>query len=551
MFVNETKSAKQLNIEDVIYLNNKKIFSKNATRVNKKGNNSGGLAFIVDNNLKCRVKYLSNRVGQLRLNNLCILGVYLTYCDSSLRSFIDLEAELELIFQTVSIRQKEGYDCLIIGDFNIDMVKHPERSNLLQNYLNTFKYELLDQKHEMSSNYTYQMIRKKKNSDEIEVIESFVDHVAASSNNLNVRSIDVICETGNNSDHNMILLNYDINVDSKMEDVHTKTKKENKLFDWNDKEFVENYKNRIKSKLESSNYRHMLNELKKCKEKKKSHKLIGDFHKELQSIVIECVTKAHNELNLTLRSSRMRRRRKVNHWWNDELKDIYEKKKSAYLEYKNSGYDEKLKEKFLEYKRLFKLQKRFNIDVKRNKNLQLINNMFKMNKTNFWRQVKKLNKNNIQIDAKIEDINNDYNNLFNMKHESTKSMSNECKIKISKLIEDFDTLDSDNCPLEDAELTQLLREKIKDLSNNKAVGLSGLSNEMLKNGITTTTSSQEDTSSLISSIATLFKAMIANQYVPNFFNFSIIKPLVKDTNKETDNINNLRGIAISDTLQNL
>jgi len=96
----------------------------------------------------------------------------------------------------------------------------------------------------------------------------------------------------------------------------------------------------------------------------------------------------------------------------------------------------------------------------------------------------------------------------------------------------------------------LLREKIKDLSNNKAIGLSGLSNEMLKNGITTTPTSQED-DPLVSSIAILFKSMIANQCVPNFFNFSINKPLVKDTNKETDNINNLRGIAISDTLQNL
>jgi hypothetical protein len=338
-----------------------------------------------------------------------------------------------------------------------------------------------------------------------------------------------------------------------MEDFYTKPKKDNKLFDWNDKEFVENYKNRIKSKLESSNYQHMLNELKKCKEKKKSHKLIDELHKELQRIVIECATKAHNELNLTFRSSRMRKRRKSNRWWNDELKDIYEKKKSAYSEYKNSGYDEKLKEKFLEYKRLFKLQKRFNIDLKRNRNLQLMNNMFKMNKTNFWRQVKKLNKNNTQIDAKLEDINNDYDKLFNTRHESKKSMANECKDKINKLIEQFNTLESDNCPVDNIELKLMVKEKIKSLSNNKAIGLSGLSNEMLKNGISNSTNTQEDQANdpLVSSVATLFKSMIINQYVPNFFNFSIIKPLVKDANKDTDNINNLRGIAISDTLQNL
>jgi hypothetical protein len=247
------------------------------------------------------------------------------------------------------------------------------------------------------------------------------------------------------------------------------------------------------------------------------------------------------------------RRRKTNRWWNDELRDIYEKKKSAYQEYKNSGYDEKQKERFLEYKKLFKLQKRYNIDLKRNQNLQLINNMFKMNKTNFWRQVKKLNKNNTQIDAKIEDINNDYNKLFNIKNDSAKSMANECKEKIESIIKDFSSNESNECPINDIEMKMIIKNKIKCLSNNKSIGISGLSNEMIKNGIVDNSNTQEDQQNdpMIDSISTLFKSMITNQYVPHFFNYSIIKPLVKDINKDTDNINNLRGIAISDTLQNL
>jgi hypothetical protein len=36
--------------------------------------------------------------------------------------------------------------------------------------------------------------------------------------------------------------------------------------------------------------------------------------------------------------------------------------------------------------------------------------MFKSNKTNFWLKVKKLQKNPIQIDVKIDDINNEYKN---------------------------------------------------------------------------------------------------------------------------------------------
>ena len=117
LFISETQSTSQLNVENIMY-NGKKIFSKNAIKVKKSGRGSCGLAFIVDKNLKVKVNFISRRIGQLKLNNLCLLGVYLSANDNSQRSIIDLEAELELIFHTVLSRRKEGYNCIIIGDFN-------------------------------------------------------------------------------------------------------------------------------------------------------------------------------------------------------------------------------------------------------------------------------------------------------------------------------------------------------------------------------------------------------------------------------------------------
>jgi len=121
------------------------------------------------------------------------------------------------------------------------MLKHPERSNILTNYLNTFKYELVDQQIVMSTNFTYQMIRKKK-SDDIEIIRSFKDHVAASIDCTNITHIDVYDETGNNSDHNLILFKNNLNTNNKMEEMYTKPKLIKKTFNWSDKEFVENYR---------------------------------------------------------------------------------------------------------------------------------------------------------------------------------------------------------------------------------------------------------------------------------------------------------------------
>lgn len=334
LFVNETKAMNQLNTDDIIYLNDKKIFSKNATRKGKKGNCSGGLAFIVDSNLKARVKYLSNRVGQLRLNKLCVIGVYFTYNDSSPRSLIDLEAELELVFQTVRNRTNEGYECIIIGDFNVDMLKHPTRSNLLSNYLNTYKYELIDQQNEMTCDFTYQMIRLKKKSKEIEVIRSFIDHVATPIGCSNISHIDVYDELGNNSDHNLLMFNYVMKSDENMEDVFTKPKKHRNQYDWSDKDFVSNYRERVNKSLNATKFKYVLNKLKDSKSKKESRTLIEETHKELQTIIIDCATKAYNELNLTIRSSRMHRRRKTNFWWTEDLKNTYEEKKSAYMDYK-------------------------------------------------------------------------------------------------------------------------------------------------------------------------------------------------------------------------
>ena len=61
------------------------------------------------------------------------------------------------------------------------------------------------------------MIRKKKKSNEIEIIRSFIDHVAAPIDCTSITHIDVYDETGNNSDHNLILFKYNLNTNNKME----------------------------------------------------------------------------------------------------------------------------------------------------------------------------------------------------------------------------------------------------------------------------------------------------------------------------------------------
>ena len=45
--------------------------------------------------------------------------------------------------------------------------------------------------------------------------------------------------------------------------------------------------------------------------------------------------------------------------------------------------------------------------------------------------------------------------------------------------------------------------------------------------------------------------MVNEQIQPAAFNVSIFKPIIKDTNKSSEEISNTRPVAISDALQNL
>jgi hypothetical protein len=81
-----------------------------------------------------------------------------------------------------------------------------------------------------------------------------------------------------------------------------------------------------------------------------------------------------------------------------------------------------------------------------------------------------------------------------------------------------------------------------DLPNGKAVGFAKTSNEMFKYGTC---------SELVEYLYLLFTKMINEGHMPEHFNIGIIQPIVKDKNKDLNDVNNLRPITISDSLANI
>ena len=68
---------------------------------------------------------------------------------------------------------------------------------------------------------------------------------------------------------------------------------------------------------------------------------------------------------------------------------------------------------------------------------------------------------------------------------------------------------------------------LSNLSNEKAIGLRGISHEMLK---------YCSSPKLASTIAKIFDCMVNEQIQLTTFNVSILKPIIKDTNKLSEEI---------------
>jgi hypothetical protein len=100
------------------------------------------------------------------------------------------------------------------------------------------------------------------------------------------------------------------------------------------------------------------------------------------------------------------------------------------------------------------------------------------------------------------------------------------------------TQNSDLLNISESELTGI----IQNLSNNKAVGPMGISNEMLKNSLCP---------KLIEIVKYIMELILNENVIPNDFNKGKIIPIPKDDSKSLKDIANVRPLTISDCFSNI
>jgi flagellar biosynthesis chaperone FliJ len=100
-------------------------------------------------------------------------------------------------------------------------------------------------------------------------------------------------------------------------------------------------------------------------------------------------------------------------WWCSTLQDYMDQLRLAYQNYKDSEYSPVLKTPYLEIKRLFRCRKRYKIQMKRDKNLKQLDDLFKNDRETFWKKIKDAQRTKQKIDMPLNTAAAEYKDLFN------------------------------------------------------------------------------------------------------------------------------------------
>jgi hypothetical protein len=212
---------------------------------------------------------------------------------------------------------------------------------------------------------------------------------------------------------------------------------------------------------------------------------------------------------------------------------------SAYMRYMCSNFESvDYKNEYKLLRKHFRHKQREKIKLNQKGTQRKLEALFRMNKKDFWREVKKKKKTSVRVNISLDHLKASFSELFNKKIVSSKD--DEFMKKIEHEVHEHLNRVSDGCSdytVNSTELTMI----IKSLRNNKAIGFAEISNEMIKYG----------GDGLTYLIKIVLEKIFQHGQFPHFFNVGKIMPILKDEKLEVDDLNNIRPITISDSLANI
>ena len=511
MFLQETWLTTAEKIKNVLDVDATEYLIKEKSHERPdRGRPYGGVAWIVSKFISKRIVIVfhNHRISHCAFDQTVIIGVYMHHNDNSDDTATENEENIGILDSLME--QFEKAKIMIVGDWNMDIYRRKKHDRLLSNFAKKNELTNVSKLFGQQIDFTYEQNNNR----------SMIDHVLVNRQMAKeVEQCNIVQDNMNTSDH--LIVNTTIKYSGSGDVVETKREMKKRI-DWNDEQKRFEYGIETWRQLRKIQLPHLKADDTEQELKYTAERTIKEMNKALMS--------AHEMGAKTEERNVERGVIKRNRWWNGEIEEVLRQKKY---------WQDRSEEKYKFYKTEFRrLQRRSVVESEESK-FRKYNDLFYMDRRRFWQKLKTENKIDEKVEIEISVLEEQYTELFNVEAETKES--SEKWANIGTLMEyEAHKIEEKNiiCQVEESIVEQIIRK----LQNNKAVGISGISNEMVK---------FSGYGKVVSIITYLLNIVIGRQVMPDDFNVGKIIPILKDVNASASDKKNIRPITISDVISNV
>jgi hypothetical protein len=500
----------------------------------RRGRPSGGTLWVLSDRIKglCEIHKINARIQKCLVKTeppLLLVGVYMPSTNNSceIASNNEYDENMCILQQLVNETTENDTQLIIIGDFNSD----PRRASTYND--KTFSHFITNHNTNLSLIdylFTQKLYGTFRNNG-----TSWIDHIVINDKcKTSIDTVNIIAskDTLEKLDNESIDRRYS---------TPAQTKLANELWDELNQSDHRGIELSIRTLKVSENNKKTL----VCKQQpidwlnaitQIEYKSV--FHKNIMSeSIIPQLLETINDTNFEKAQKvkiKINKYGKFKKYWSPQLTELCIVKKLKYIKWTQTKNDVT----WQEYKQL---NKEFRKEIRKAKQMhddKFISDLNKYHQEDilkFWRKCKIKCKTDNQIPVEPDKAAEFFSEFFRGDHsyrqwldeENNKSYEN----KINLALEPEEEIDR-----------EMMSRLIKTLKNGKAPGYHGVTNEMLK---------YADSTILCEIICQLIEAMLKFGRVPTNINIGLIKPIIKDVNKNHSDLTNTRPITISDTISNL
>ena len=517
------------------------FYHKSDMKVRAKGRPFGGQLWLINRNFKiieCNFLCRHSSYVNFSINNiefLCI-GLYLPFDDPKNKdnSKSIFQLTLSKILALIERHKDKNIPIILMGDFNADIHRNNRFDDILKKFINDNEMIVLDHITEKKIPHTYttaKVLNKRLNR--TKSFQYNLDHFILYSKHslaiLKNSTFIVLDDVANTSDHRAI--NYFFQLETSHDNPNIQTEKTTSG--------NPNFENSVILKFYQLKVEEKLNVIKNkiLEDNAQDQKFIDELYSSLCDIFVESSEDTVLFQNSFIKPKDPDKSKKKKPSLNDEQKEILKKMNEIYKNsLKGVEHPDPLKEQEHEnLKRALRRTQRYNLFLEEQKELNDLDRIAKeKNRNKFWRFVKKNRKkrlDNREISIDSTSLFNHYKNFF---YENDFAPNVEQKLISEKVNETFNNF-SNNKIIKKFKASDL-EKTLKELKNSHVKGFDKISYSMIKNALSPDV--EEFFLFFFNKIMELMK-------IPKNLNVSIIKPILKDQEKSTDDINNIRPISIS------